>query len=864
MIARLSLDTSDFDSKKPKVESGLKDIANQFGLLGKIAAGAAIGEILADITKEVIGFAKETVKLGIDYELTMTRIKSITASTSQQMDSLRDAAISTNRAIVASDVMLVLGTRGHTAAQQLAELPAVMDFMLLHNKSAEESVNGLIHVMDAYHMKASDMAYVTDIMTTSVRLSREPIDDIQNQFASLSAIAAALNYPLEQVAVDLILLGEGGYKGEKAATNLGTAMRRAVVVGQGYQLGTSDINKQLLILKDRGYNAGEIVQIYGGKMGVAAGVLSVMIDKQDEFTKKFEEAKNVTHEGAQVIQDEGSRAFERLGESAKTAAVGIWSDFRPLFQVTATGFRKWLDDVNFIHSEISDLLSFTAKHPELTWDKAVDLFYSTGGKKSNTGVEYGPKVPPEIAFINAVAEAEADSKIIKPTEVASAKKQAWSDILKNDRISLGTLRDLWKEHYGKAKQEIEEYGREYARATQRPLEAQALVNAQIIELDDQKWKSMHDAANRGVDDTVKAYQLETQAAHMTTSQMTVAWSKYEAERRIQIRKEAEETEHSTNGKVTAFEVEKAKTDELTEQRIQFFRKRTDEELNARINADEAILSSAQTTSEASKAAWADYFAASKVLIDEQAADMALLHLSAKQQSDYAQAQLRDLVKNGYEKTGQYLKLWSMNLPTTMQQNFSSLFFDVLSAKIKTWRQLWLDFAGFLKNVMDSVAKAIADDFGRGLVNSMEKGGIFKFFMGLVNAIIPAFGGSDASKVAENAHYGLGPLSTPIPIISTPIQAVVPLSSTQGSSKLPESFGGGPVNVSPLYKHDMEVPVNVSPISRSNSNENNGNGITIIQHIYVSDAKSFQTNSQQLIQRAMSSAQVHQRRAGLAA
>ena len=74
----------------------------------------------------------------------------------------------------------------------------------------------------------------------------------------------------------------------------------------------------------------------------------------------------------------------------------------------------------------------------------------------------------------------------------------------------------------------------------------------------------------------------------------------------------------------------------------------------------------------------------------------------------------------------------------------------------------------------------------------------------------------------------------------------------------------PVNVSPLYKHDMEVPVNVSPISRSNSNENNGNGITIIQHIYVSDAKSFQTNSQQLIQRAMSSAQVHQRRAGLAA
>ena len=120
MIARLSLDTSDFDSKKPKVESGLKDIANQFGLLGKIAAGAAIGEILADITKEVIGFAKETVKLGIDYELTMTRIKSITASTSQQMDSLRDAAISTNRAIVASDVMLVLGTRGHTAAQQPA------------------------------------------------------------------------------------------------------------------------------------------------------------------------------------------------------------------------------------------------------------------------------------------------------------------------------------------------------------------------------------------------------------------------------------------------------------------------------------------------------------------------------------------------------------------------------------------------------------------------------------------------------------------------------------------------------------------------------------------------------------------------
>ena len=41
MIARLSLDTSDFDSKKPKVESGLKDIANQFGLLGKIAAGGS-------------------------------------------------------------------------------------------------------------------------------------------------------------------------------------------------------------------------------------------------------------------------------------------------------------------------------------------------------------------------------------------------------------------------------------------------------------------------------------------------------------------------------------------------------------------------------------------------------------------------------------------------------------------------------------------------------------------------------------------------------------------------------------------------------------------------------------------------------
>jgi len=264
-----------FSSLDERVSAGTARMSSAFKELGvglaTFTAGAAV----------VAGGLSLAHAAG-RFEQGVASVGAVTRATTEQLNQLREAAISAGIETQFSPEEAVAGlqslaTAGQTAAQATRTLIPVLDLAAgsLGQLGVAQSAEAVVGTLNAYGLAADEAAGVTDKLLRVTQLTNFQTRDFQTGLAKAAAAGSVFGQSLDDVLITMGLLRNRNIDASSSSTAFRESVRR---------LG-SDSRAQQAIL-------GAGVQLFDQQSGKMRSVVDVMVDFADATRSMTDEERN--------------------------------------------------------------------------------------------------------------------------------------------------------------------------------------------------------------------------------------------------------------------------------------------------------------------------------------------------------------------------------------------------------------------------------------------------------------------------------------------------------------------------------------------------------------------------------------------
>ena len=344
----------------------LRGANSQFGNLARtLAAG--------------IGFAV-AVKGANDFSIAIAEISTLVDSADVSNKQLRDTVIelSTTFGIGTTDVAKALYQAISSGAVQASEANDFLNTSLRLARaglvSAEQAVDGLTTVLNAYNLPAEEAGRVSDILFATVRAGKTDLQQLSQFLFQAVPIAATLGVSFEEVNASLVALTASGTPTRVAFTQIRAAM-------QGLVRPTEDLTE---IFNDAGFASGEAaIQSVGfqaalqilqratggsvsrlqellGSVEAVQGVLGTTGQNADKFAQALDDVTNsagATDEAFGKVNATIGIASEQAFTSVQNALTTLGEAFEPIIRVFLRFVTTLANAVVFLGTEFPALLT---------------------------------------------------------------------------------------------------------------------------------------------------------------------------------------------------------------------------------------------------------------------------------------------------------------------------------------------------------------------------------------------------------------------------------------------------------------------------------------------------------------------------
>lgn len=225
------------------LQQELKDLPNQIELVGQkmetagqkiSSAGQGItnfGNSLKPMSTAAAGVIGGSIKVFMDFEHQMSRVKAISGATADEFSLLNNkaqemGATTKYTATEAGQAFEYMGMAGWKTEDMLDGIAPIMD---LASASGEDLANVSDIVTDAltaFGLEAKDAAHFTDVLAAASVNSNTNVSMMGAAFKYAAPMAGSLGYSVDDVAVALGLMANNGIKADTAGTTLRTLFTR--------------------------------------------------------------------------------------------------------------------------------------------------------------------------------------------------------------------------------------------------------------------------------------------------------------------------------------------------------------------------------------------------------------------------------------------------------------------------------------------------------------------------------------------------------------------------------------------------------------------------------------------------------------
>lgn len=300
--------------------------------VGKLAE--ATFSLFIDYTKKVVGFAKESLQVGEQFDATMSQVGAISGATGEDFDALREKAIEMGAqtkfsASEAGQAMVYMGMAGWKTDQIIDGLAGVMSLAAASGEDLATTSDIVTDALTAFGLQAEDSQHFADVLAAASTNSNTNVALMGETFKYVAPLAGTLKFSIEDVAVATGLMANSGIKGSQAGTSLRTTITNllkpskemaAAMNAFGISMTDSDGNALDLMgtmemLRDRLSNIPEFAAEDAQAIKELGGQLT-MIYENPKKAVEFFGSKEAVEENRIAIEEE----FQKFADKYEIAS----------------------------------------------------------------------------------------------------------------------------------------------------------------------------------------------------------------------------------------------------------------------------------------------------------------------------------------------------------------------------------------------------------------------------------------------------------------------------------------------------------------------------------------------------------------
>lgn len=310
------------------IGSGLSTIGNQISTVGSSLTTA--------ITLPLAAAAGASIKFGAEFDKGMSNVKAVSGATSEEFQTMRDAAISWGEKTVytateASDALYYMGLAGWDANDSVAALGPVLNLAAAGTLELGRTSDIVTDAMTALGLEADETTngiqnaeHFTNVLAATMSNSNTDVDQMGEAFKYVAPLAGALGYKSEDLALALGNMANVGVKASQAGTGLRQALKNLITPANDTAAALMD--KLGISLFDDTGKALEFKDVLDNLRTVFGGVDVDIAEMSEVLEKDGEEALlnyvnglNVTMTEQEKLQD----IIQIFGTRALPGVLGI-------------------------------------------------------------------------------------------------------------------------------------------------------------------------------------------------------------------------------------------------------------------------------------------------------------------------------------------------------------------------------------------------------------------------------------------------------------------------------------------------------------------------------------------------------------
>lgn len=196
-----------------------------FGNVNKgfqMAFGASVAGLAIDTMKAI---AVDTIKTGVEFESTMSKVGAIMGATGGEMEQLEKTARhwgATTRfsATESAEALTYMGMAGWSSQEAMAGLGGVLHLAQASGMDLAKTSDIVTDNLTAFGLSANDSARYADALAYASANANVNVDNMGEALKYVAPVSEALGVSMEETVAMVSKLGDAGIKGSQAGTTL--------------------------------------------------------------------------------------------------------------------------------------------------------------------------------------------------------------------------------------------------------------------------------------------------------------------------------------------------------------------------------------------------------------------------------------------------------------------------------------------------------------------------------------------------------------------------------------------------------------------------------------------------------------------
>ncbi|MBS4536804.1 phage tail tape measure protein [Clostridium sp. D2Q-14] len=368
VYSELILDTKKYQAGLSKADKDMKGFASRLGKAGK-TVGKVGKQMTTKVTLPIIGMGAAALKVGADFEGSMSEVQAISGATGSQLKQMSDKARLMGKttkysASESAQAMKYMAMAGWDTTQIIGGLDGVMHLAAASGEDLATVSDIVTDSMTAFGMKAEESARFADVLAAASSNSNTNVGIMGETFKYVAPLAGSLGYTIEDTALGIGLMANAGIKGSQAGTAMrsmltrlikptkesGTAMKKlgiSMTDSEGKMKPLSQVMKDLRNkFKDL---TPEQQAFYGAQIAgqeAMSGFLAVVNASEGDFNKLQGSINNSTGAAkkmADIMDDNLKGRLKKLVSQLQEVGIQLSKILIPMIEKAMKKISEWVE-----------------------------------------------------------------------------------------------------------------------------------------------------------------------------------------------------------------------------------------------------------------------------------------------------------------------------------------------------------------------------------------------------------------------------------------------------------------------------------------------------------------------------------------